>query len=300
MAYNLTLHFFCKKFLTEKMEEIFKRCYIGHMDEPTSPDEPMFRVTEAARAAGVASSTLRLWETQGLVAPQRRASGQRLYSAADVARLQRIAFLRREAGLNPAAIRATLEAEGGDPEDIAIANETLASALRARRLARGEKLDEVAQRLGISPSALSTLERTGAGVSFKILADLAQYYGTTVSELSGQDAPGGAVVRAGQARIWPMPVEGVRVEVLAEGRRQMDCHRFVLAPGAASQGGYDHEGEEFITVIEGRFRITLDGEEVHELGPGDSIYFESRRPHAWANAADGRTVVIWVNTPPTF
>jgi len=269
---------------------------------PSSPadDEPLFRVTEAARAAGVAPSTLRLWETQGLVAPARRASGQRLYSPTDVARLQRISFLRREAGLNPAAIRATLEAEGTETTETAITNEPLGAALRALRLTRGETLEAVAQGLGLSASALSTLERTGAGVSFKTLADLAQYYGTTVSALSGQDAPGGAVVRAGAARIWPMPVEGVRVEVLAEGRRQMDCHRFILAPGAASQGGYDHEGEEFITVLEGRFRITLDASEVHELGPGDSIYFESRRPHSWANVADGRTVLIWVNTPPTF
>ena len=268
-------------------------------DDP--PEEPLFRVTEAARAAGVAPSTLRLWETQGLVAPARRASGQRLYSPADVARLQRISFLRREAGLNPAAIRATLEAEGTAPLDHDITNEALGSALRQTRLARGETLDDVAQAVGVSASALSTLERTGAGVSFKVLADLAQYFGTTVSRLSGQDEPGGAVVRAGAARVWPMPVEGVRVEVLAEGRRQMDCHRFILAPGATSQGGYDHEGEEFITVIEGRFRITLDGDELHELGPGDSIYFESRRPHAWANARRrGRTTLIWINTPPTF
>ncbi|WP_097070969.1 MerR family transcriptional regulator [Rhodobacter maris] len=272
--------------------------------EPDSGAAPMFRVAEAARAAGVASSTLRLWETQGLIAPQRRASGQRLYSEADVAQLQRIAYLRREAGLNPAAIRATLEAECTAPAPAEIINEPLGHALRQLRQSRSETLEAVAQNLGVSASALSTLERTGAGVSFKTLADLAQYYGTTVSRLSGQEEVGQPVVRAGRARIWPMPVEGVRVEVLAEGRRQMDCHRFILAPGAASgaasEGGYGHEGEEFITVLEGRFRITLDGVEVHELGPGDSVYFESRRPHAWANAADGRTVVIWINTPPTF
>ncbi len=268
------------------------------MDDEAAPEEPMFRVAEAARAAGVAASTLRLWETQGLIAPTRRASGQRLYSEADVARLQRISFLRREAGLNPAAIRATLEEEA--PTETAVMNEALGSALRHTRLARGETLEAVAQAMGISASALSTLERTGAGVSFKALADLAQYYGTTVSRLSGQEAAGSPVVRAGAARTWPMPVAGVRVEVLAEGRRQMDCHRFILSPGAASDGGYEHEGEEFITVLEGRFRITLDGAEVHDLGPGDSIYFESRRPHAWANAADGRTVLLWINTPPTF
>ncbi|MFB2595728.1 MerR family transcriptional regulator [Paracoccus sp. p4-l81] len=261
-------------------------------------DVPLFRVTEAARAAGVAPSTLRLWETQGLIAPGRRPSGQRLYTAGDVARLQRIAFLRRQAGLNPAAIRAALA--GADSPPDAITNEPLGAALRQLRQARGDTLEAVAGQIGISASALGTLERTGAGVGFKALADLARLYGTTVSALSGQDQPGDTVVRAGAARLWPMPAPGVRVEVLAEGRRQMDCHRFILAPGAASDGGYDHDGEEFITVIEGRFRITLDGAETHDLGPGDSIYFDSRRPHAWANAADARTVLIWVNTPPSF
>lgn len=266
-----------------------------------SPEIVHFRVTEAANAAGVAPSTLRLWETQGLVSPIRRASGQRLYTAEDVARLQRIAFMRREMGLNPAAIRAAMLAENELPAAAPqITNETLGTALRQLRQARGERIDLVSEALGISGSALSTLERTGAGVSFKTLADLAKYYGTTVSKLSGEDTRSSPVVRAGAARLWPMPVEGVRIEVLAEGRGQMDCHRFILSPGAASVGAYDHEGEEFITVIAGRFRITLDCDEIHELGAGDSIYFESRRPHAWSNAADEDCVLIWVNTPPSF
>lgn len=263
-----------------------------------SNERTPFRVAEAARAAGVAPSTLRLWEAQGLLAPARRTSGQRLYSAGDVERACHIAWLRREAGLNPAAIRAALAAEA--PEVAPPAGEPLGARLRALCSARGERLDAVATALGVSASALSTLERTGVGVSFKTLADLARHFGTTVSALSGQDARGRAVVRAGAARVWPMPVPGVRVEVLAEGRRQMDCHRFVLAPGAGSEGGYRHEGEEFIHVLGGQLRLVLDGSESHELGPGDSIYFESRRTHAWANAADGETVLIWVNTPPSF
>lgn len=264
------------------------------------PEIVHFRVTEAAKAAGVAPSTLRLWETQGLISPIRRPSGQRLYTPEDVAKLQRIAFLRREAGLNPAAIRANLLTEEARTTPPQITNEPLGVALRQLRQARSERLDLVSDAIGISTSALSTLERTGAGVSFKTLADLTKYYGTTVSKLTGHEETPGAVVRAGSERIWPMPVEGVLVEVLAEGQRQMDCHRFTLAPGAASVGAYEHEGEEFITVLSGRFRITLDTDELHELGAGDSIYFESRRPHSWANAADEDCVLIWVNTPPSF
>ena len=269
------------------------------MPEDMSPEPPRYRVAEAARAAGVAPSTLRLWETQGLIAPARLASGQRVYSEADVARLCRIAFLRREEGLNPAAIRAARAGEAPAPA-AAPATPELGPQLRRLRLARGETLEQAAAALALSSSALSTLERTGAGVSFKTLHDIARHYGTTVSSLSGQDAPGGALVRAGARRHWPMPVAGVTVELLAEARNQMDCHLFRLAPGAASEGGYGHEGEEFLHLLQGRLRVVLDGTEAHDLGPGDSLYFASRRPHAWMNLAEGETVLIWVNTPPSF
>lgn len=260
-----------------------------------------YRVAEAAREAGVAPSTLRLWETQGLIEPARSASGQRSYSAADVERLRHIAWLRRDRGLNPAAIREALLAESADPAAApAMTDSALGPRLRALRHARGETLDSVAAAVGVTASALSTLERTGQGVSFATLHALVRHYGSTVSQVSGQEDGSAAVVRATARREWPLSVAGVRVEILAEGRRQMDCHRFILSPGAASEGAYGHEGEEFIHVLQGRLRMILDGTEIHELYPGDSLYFESRRNHAWANADPGETVLIWVNTPPSF
>ena len=59
----------------------------------------------------------------------------------------------------------------------------------------------------------------------------------------------------------------------------MDCHRFVLAPGASSDGAYKHEGEEFVHVLSGRIELVLDGHEFYDLGPGDSLYFEGEIPH---------------------
>ena len=74
----------------------------------------------------------------------------------------------------------------------------------------------------------------------------------------------------------------------------------VLAPGAASEGAYSHDGEEFLHVLSGCIEIVLDEEEFHVLGPGDSLYFGSRRKHAWSNAHDDVTVLLWINTPRSF
>jgi DNA-binding transcriptional MerR regulator/mannose-6-phosphate isomerase-like protein (cupin superfamily) len=268
--------------------------------------EPLrYKVAEAARLAGVSASTLRLWESQGLVAPFRSKTGHRQYSADDVARLARISWLRAERGLNPAAIREALEGEESQTPGVdateATASSEIGRRLRALRHASGKTLDQVAADIGITSSTLSTLERTSQGVSFKTLHDIADYYGTTASRLSGEERPEASVlVRSGEWRAWPATTPGVTVQLLAEGPAMMDCHRFVLAPGAASEGAYSHDGEEFLHVLAGRLELVLDADQFFDLGPGDSLYFESRRAHSWRNRHDGDTVLLWINTPPTF
>ncbi|KAA1181189.1 MerR family transcriptional regulator [Rhizobium tropici] len=264
-----------------------------------------YKVAEAARLAGVSASTLRLWESQGLVVPSRSETGHRQYSAEDVARLKRISWFRAERGLNPAAIREALETEEGNAAGLENGEQSASSdigrRLRSLRHAAGKTLEQVAADMGMTSSTLSTLERTSQGVSFKTLHDLAEYYGTTVSRLSGEerkDVP--ALIRSGEWRAWPETTPGVTVQLLAEGRTMMDCHRFVLAPGAASEGAYRHEGEEFIHVLAGRLELVLDSDQFFDLLPGDSLYFESRRYHSWRNRHDGETILLWINTPPTF
>ncbi|PDT53027.1 MULTISPECIES: MerR family transcriptional regulator [Sinorhizobium] len=274
----------------------------------SGPDNIRYKVAEAARLAGVSASTLRLWETQGLVVPGRSATGHRQYTEADLARLKRISWFRAERGLNPAAIREALEAEGPANDDAGPGPSTEANAdlqvgrkLRSLRHAAGKTLEQVAGEVGIAPSVLSTLERTSQGVSIAVLHNLAEYFGTTVSSLSGEEEPQArALVRAGEWRNWPRTTPGVTVQLLAEGKNQMDCHRFVLAPGASSEGAYRHEGEEFVYVLSGRVEFVLDSDQFYDLHPGDSLYFESRRRHAWSNRHDGETVLLWINTPPTF
>ena len=79
----------------------------------------------------------------------------------------------------------------------------------------------------------------------------------------------------------------------------MEPHLFTIAPGAGSGESYSHEGEEFLFVLRGALDIALEGQS-HRLRGGDSFYFESNTPHTWRNPGKTETVVLWVNTPPTF
>jgi DNA-binding transcriptional MerR regulator/quercetin dioxygenase-like cupin family protein len=266
-----------------------------------------FKIAEAARMAGVSPSTLRLWESQGLIEPVRTESGQRLYEPSHVELLKKISWLRTEKGINPAAIRESLAPSttaSSKPAKTARRNpgQPIGAKIRYLRHEARKTLESVSEETGISVSLLSTFERTSQGLSLKSLHDLAQHFGTTFSAISGTSGSraGESLVRKNKWTSWPATTTGVSVQVLAEGRNQMDCHRFVLAPGATSEGAYSHEGEEFIHVISGAMEIVLDGDRFFTLNEGDSFYFESRRPHSWRNLSAGETVLIWVNTPATF
>lgn len=274
-----------------------------------------FKIAEAARMVGVSPSTLRLWESQALFEPIRTESGQRLYDGDLLERLKRIAWLRQEQGLNPAAIRELLKSAddgeapsppiaGAAPPERRPGSDEIPVGHKVRRLRRaaGDTLDTVAKAIGVTTSVLSTFERTSQGLSLTALHAVAHYFGTTVSVLCGEDntRPNESLVRYGEWPTWPATTSGVTVQVLAEGAKQMQCHRFQLAPGASSEGAYQHDGEEFIYVLTGALEIILDGDQFFELNAGDSFTFESHRPHSWRNVSKAETILIWINTPASF
>ncbi|PYE25167.1 DNA-binding transcriptional MerR regulator [Rhizobium sp. PP-CC-3A-592] len=273
-------------------------------------DDIRFKITEAARMAGVSASTLRLWESQGLIEPLRSATGQRLFDQTLMDRLKTIGWLRTEKGLNPAAIREVLKDEGEAAAPVETqaalaegnASPAIGPMIRHLRRQAGRTLQSVAEETGIALSLLSSFERISQGLSLPALHALAACFHTTLAALSGQE--GGdhrqSLVRAGQWTAWPATASGVTIQPLAEGRHQMECHRFVLSPGASSEGAYRHDGEEFLHVLQGRMQIVLDGDQFFDLTAGDSFYFESTRFHAWRNLHEAETVLIWINTPATF
>lgn len=56
--------------------------------------QPLFTASVASNLAGVSSSTLRRWESRGLIAPIREGrSRRRLYAWADIERAQQIRYL---------------------------------------------------------------------------------------------------------------------------------------------------------------------------------------------------------------
>jgi len=74
-------------------------------------DRPIYMISVAADLVGMHPQTLRIYETKGLVRPQRTPGGTRLYSEADVERLRIIQRLTTELGLNRAGVELVLRLE---------------------------------------------------------------------------------------------------------------------------------------------------------------------------------------------
>jgi MerR family transcriptional regulator, heat shock protein HspR len=70
----------------------------------------VFMISVAAELAEMHPQTLRMYESRGLIAPQRSPGKTRLYSQADVERLRRIQQMTEE-GLNLAGVETVLEME---------------------------------------------------------------------------------------------------------------------------------------------------------------------------------------------
>jgi MerR family transcriptional regulator, heat shock protein HspR len=73
-------------------------------------DQGLFSISVAAELTGLHPQTLRIYEREGLLEPERSAGGTRRYSRNDIARLQQICALT-DAGLNMAGIRRVLQLE---------------------------------------------------------------------------------------------------------------------------------------------------------------------------------------------
>jgi len=71
-------------------------------------DKPLFMISVVAEMLDIHPQTLRLYEREGLVIPQRTGGNTRLYSQDDIDKLRRILRLTRELGVNLAGVEVIL------------------------------------------------------------------------------------------------------------------------------------------------------------------------------------------------
>jgi len=74
-------------------------------------DAPLFVISVAAQLAGMHAQTLRSYDREGLVSPNRTSGGGRRYSRRDIDLLREVQRLSQDDGVNRAGIRRIIELE---------------------------------------------------------------------------------------------------------------------------------------------------------------------------------------------
>jgi MerR family transcriptional regulator/heat shock protein HspR len=121
-------------------------------------NRPVYMIGVAANLAGVHPQTLRIYERKNLVEPQRTGGNTRLYSDADIERLQFIQQLTQEEGINLAGVVRIIELEN---ERNRLKEEVEQLREELRELQRSAIRDEVlaARRTAIVPVGPTTIRR---------------------------------------------------------------------------------------------------------------------------------------------
>lgn len=252
-------------------------------------------ISEAAAIAGVSAQTLRVWEARSLLSPGRTPGGQRLYSVEAVNRARDIAQLRQQQGWNPAAIATALAGRPNGPSTGRSPRQ--GARLREARKARRVTIKELASRVGVSPAALSALERGEAAVSSATIARIADALLVPMSALASSKAPEEAVIRAGEG---PCTVNqgGVTWQELGAPGHDLEPALLTVPPGEGSGGTYSRAGETFVLLQEGvlAFSIWSPGQRAIELGPGDALTIPPRATFDWHNAGRVTSRALWVES----
>jgi transcriptional regulator with XRE-family HTH domain len=199
----------------------------------------------------------------------------------------------------------------------------LGPRLRAARSARGLAVRELARRVGCSASLISQIERGVSVPSVGVLYALATELGASLDHLFGV-GPGPGAVTGPAAGSVAGPVAGSGAGGLPDGHGlvQHAASRAVidLASGVRwerltprSDGRTDfleviyqpdghstderralrHDGYEYGLILSGTLQANVGFDRL-ELGPGDSIAFDSSIPHEYWNRTDSDVRAVWV------
>ena len=144
--------------------------------------------------------------------------------------------------------------------------------------------EEVAEVIGIDVDKYLRIEQGEADITISNLMKIAHKYGVSAEELMFAEAAhmkSYFVVRKGQG----MSVERTKAykyQSLVSGFVDHKADVFIVTvepkPGVRSIYKNSHAGQEFNLVLEGAMELYIGGKTI-VLEEGDSIYFDSSKPH---------------------
>lgn len=193
----------------------------------------------------------------------------------------------------------------------------LPEQLRRAREAKRLSVRALAKRVGVSPSQISAIElgrsQPSAATLYAIVAEL----DLSIDDLifgsrrraaeppgSGTSAPAdhpaaapsaGPVLRVGERARITLDTGVVWERLTPDSEPGVEFLHTVYDVGCSSGKNHEmarHSGHEWGLVLSGQLEVLI-GFDRYQLGPGDSISFESMTPHLFRNGGDEPVHAVW-------
>lgn len=181
-------------------------------------------------------------------------------------------------------------------------SEGLGKRLRARRKALGKTLQRVADECGLTVGFISQIERDISVPSLASLCSVAKALETPVDSFLSQTPirQHSIASHSGTRPLYSVGKPGRYYEFLERGFPDalLNAALTHVPPGYASEV-ITHEGEEFLYIVSGEMIYDVDGTTYH-LKAGDTLHFQSNRPHRSRNEGKLDAVELWVGTMRLF
>jgi transcriptional regulator with XRE-family HTH domain len=205
-------------------------------------------------------------------------------------------------GHPPAVIGRTLRYAVGDDGRIEVlrtasgTRERIGEQVRAQRIATGLSQTELARRIGVSPSALSQVERGRHGLSGETLTRLWATLGIPYGPAASPASPPYRLARRG-ARQPVAPAPGVSGETVVQEPSGLTMHELTFAANSSGRRPFETKQPELLLMLEGALELQL-GQDTHTLQQGDAILLATQPVTGWRNPAREPARVLWLLLRP--
>jgi transcriptional regulator with XRE-family HTH domain len=165
------------------------------------------------------------------------------------------------------------------------------AALRAYRLRRDLSQSDLARLAGVSPSAISQVERGERGLSLETLMALSGRLNVTLDELLGGEVT--PDYRIGRRHGFGKAPEGSVLPLLDDAETGMRAYLVSLPRSATVEAPFAHKGAELVGVVSGLVQVLLSsGRPV--LRSGETLLASRRGIDGWRNMGEGDAQCLWV------
>ncbi len=176
--------------------------------------------------------------------------------------------------------------------------ESVGKNIKAIRKQKNITLQELARRSGLTKSYLSRIERSKKAPPYSTVNRIAMALEVEVAFLVSEKVEYVSDIRLsitkrGKGKIVQTlgSSYGYEYEALGFTKPGRNMQPFIIKAAFDEKSIFQHEGEEFIFVLEGKYGFIYDGKE-YIMEEGDSAYFDSGVPHTARSLGEKRAKVL--------